>query len=102
MAEIPEPLRKCGSAKAPVRIGAQSNSISSGQCGDVFDVIKAVVNGGRHSVAPEKSTKEIEPDDAVAGGDGLDLVVAQVPIIRAGDGGGVGVCGADRTGGSCQ
>ena len=68
--------------------------------GNVFDVIEAVFDGGRLVIAAEESTEQIQADDAIAIGDRQNLIVSKVPVVRPGDGGGIGVCGTHRAGGS--
>ena len=51
-------------------------------------------------LAAEESTEQIQADDAIAIGDRQNLIVSKVPVVRPGDGGGIGVCGTHRAGGS--
>jgi len=97
VSEIAKADGEGGTGKATVGIGAEADSIPTRDRRDVLDVIEAVLDRGVTIFAMEETAEEIEADHPVAGGDGLDLVVAKMAWIPTGDRGGVRVGRADRS-----
>ena len=87
-------------AEAAVHVRAQSYPAAmTHQLGDAREVSDAVADRGP-SVGHQEHAEQVQADDAVASGDGQDLVVTQVTLVFTGDYAAVGMRGHDRSAGS--